>query len=273
MSKRIVGIKFRESGSVYYFLATPFVINEDDRVIVKTEEGIGLGTVVITRDNLPEGLEENDLKPVFRLANEEDLQIVEENQELSGEAFKFCKACIKKRELPMKLVDVEVYFDRSKMIFYFTAPTRIDFRELVKDLVRQYRTRIELRQIGVRHETQMLGGVGNCGQVCCCRRFLRKFEPVTIKMAKDQNLFLNPAKISGVCGRLLCCLAFEQDHYMEFQKKLPRMGKRYPTTEGLLRVIRANIFRDTITVLNEEGQELEIKMDDWQQMVRLEEGR
>ena len=268
MSKRIVGIKFRESGPVYYFLASPFVLNKGDRVIVKTEEGLGLGTVIITRNTLPEGVEEKDLKPVFRLANEEDLQIVEENKELSREAFKFCKVCIKKRELPMKLVDVEVYFDRSKMIFYFTAPTRIDFRELVKDLVRQYRTRIELRQIGVRHEAQMLGALGNCGQVCCCRRFLRKFEPVTIKMAKDQNLFLNPAKISGICGRLLCCLAFEQDHYMEFQRKLPRMGKRYPTTEGLLRVIRANIFRDTITVLNEEGQELEIKMDDWQQMVK-----
>jgi len=267
-SKKIVGIKFRESGPVYYFLASPFVINEGDKVIVKTEEGLGLGTVVITRDSLPEGFKEEDLKSVFRLANEEDLKIVAENKVLAKEAFAFCKKCIEKHDLPMKLVDVEVYFDRSKMIFYFTAPMRIDFRELVKDLVRQYRTRIELRQIGVRHETQMLGGVGNCGQVCCCRRFLRKFEPVTIKMAKDQNLFLNPAKISGVCGRLLCCLAFEQDHYAEFQKKLPKMGKRYQTDQGMLRVIRANIFRDTITVLNEEGKELEIKMKDWQAMVK-----
>ncbi len=171
----------------------------------------------------------------------------------------------------MKLVDVEVYFDRSKIIFYFTAPTRVDFRELVKDLVKVYRTRIELRQIGVRHETQMIGGIGNCGQICCCRRFLRKFEPVTIKMAKDQNLFLNPAKISGVCGRLLCCLAYEENHYLEFQEQLPKIGKRYQTQKGLLRVVRANIFRQTITVLNEEGQEEEIPLSEWKSIVMEEE--
>jgi cell fate regulator YaaT (PSP1 superfamily) len=157
------------------------------------------------------------------------------------------------------------------MLFYFTAPGRVDFRELVKDLVRTFRTRIELRQIGVRHETQMLGALGNCGQVCCCRRFLRRFEPVTIKMAKDQNLFLNPAKISGACGRLLCCLAYEMDHYAEFQKRLPKIGRRYRTTQGLVKTLRANMFRDSVTVLTDEGDELDIPLEEWPALVLPEE--
>jgi len=187
---------------------------------------------------------------------------------LLSEAFKYCRECIKNRELDMKLVDVEIYFDRSKIIFYFTAPGRVDFRELVKDLVKIYKTRIELRQIGVRHETQMVGGIGNCGQVCCCRRFMRNFEPVTIKMAKDQNLFLNPAKISGICGRLLCCLNFEQDNYSRFQKKIPKLGKRFKTDQGYLRVIRANLFRESLTVLDEDGVEKEIPLTEWHKMIK-----
>jgi hypothetical protein len=159
------------------------------------------------------------------------------------------------------------------MIFYFTAPGRVDFRELVKDLVRNYRTRIELRQIGVRHETQMIGALGNCGQMCCCRRYLRRFEPVTIKMAKDQNLFLNPAKISGVCGRLLCCLAYEKENYADFQRRAPKLGRRYMTTQGPMKTLRANMFRDSVSVLNEVGDELDFSLSDWAVMVLPDQPR
>lgn len=268
---KIAGIKFKDYGPVYYFSCAEVEVQPGDRVVVETQEGPGLGTVVLLKDKLPQDFSAEDLKPVLRLATQEDLEQELSNKKLAQEAYKFCKERIEARELPMKLVDVEVCFDRSKIIFYFTAPTRVDFRELVKDLVKVYRTRIELRQIGVRHETQMIGGIGNCGQICCCRRFLRKFEPVTIKMAKDQNLFLNPAKISGVCGRLLCCLAYEENHYLEFQEQLPKIGKRYQTQKGLLRVVRANIFRQTITVLNEEGQEEEIPLSEWKSIVMEEE--
>ncbi|WP_456325312.1 PSP1 domain-containing protein [Desulfonauticus submarinus] len=265
--KEIVGLKFREYGPVYYFYEGDFEVKLGDKVIVETQEGLGLGEVVILKDKLPQDFLDEEVKTILRAASTEDLEQEEKNKNLAKEAYKFCKERIEARKLPMKMVDVEVYFDRSKIIFYFTAPTRVDFRELVKDLVKVYRTRIELRQIGVRHEAQMVGGIGNCGQICCCRRFLRKFEPVTIKMAKDQNLFLNPSKISGVCGRLLCCLAFEEEHYLEFQKRLPRIGKRYQTKKGLLRAIRANIFRQTISVLDEEGQEHEMPLSEWESIL------
>ena len=202
----------------------------------------------------------------IRLANEEEITKALNNEVLIEQASAFCKVCIRKHELDMKLVDVEVLLDRSKMIFYFTAPTRIDFRELVKDLVREYRTRIELRQIGVRHETQMLGALGNCGMVICCRRYLKNFAPVTIKMAKEQNLFLNPAKISGICGRLLCCLSYEQDNYDLFHKIAPKIGKTYMTDKGLLKVLRTNMFKNIASVLNEQGQEEDINVDDWQSL-------
>jgi len=265
---QIVGVKFREQGQVYYFQAAPFVVQTGDTVIVKTEEGLGLARVVQVKQNLPQGFALEDLKPIFRLANQEDFNVLEENREMAREAFKYCRQCLERHSLEMKLVDVEVFFDRSKIIFYFTSPGRVDFRDLVKDLVKLYRTRIELRQIGVRHETQMVGALGNCGQVCCCRLFMRQFDPVTIKMAKDQNLFLNPAKISGVCGRLLCCLNFEQSNYSQFQKRLPKMGKRYKCQEGYLRVIRANLFRESLTVLDEQGFEKEIHLQDWSEMVQ-----
>ncbi|MFP4071945.1 MAG: stage 0 sporulation family protein [Desulfovibrionales bacterium] len=268
---KILGLKFKEQGQVYFFQAAPFVIQEGDRVLVKTEEGLGLGSVVIIRQDVPEGLNPEQIKPIYRVATEEDLAADKENKELAGSAFSFCRECIRKRELNMKLVDVEVYFDRSKMIFYFTAPGRIDFRDLVKDLVRAYRTRIELRQIGVRHETQMLGGLGNCGQVCCCRRFLRRFEPVTIKMAKDQNLFLNPTKISGACGRLLCCLGYEEQNYSAFKKRCPKIGKNFSTGVGRVKVIRANMFRDALVVITETGEEREISLEEWEAIRSSEE--
>lgn len=268
-----VGVSFRRQGQIYYFVATPFVLSMHDWVLVKTEEGIGFGEIVALRDALPDGLDPESVKPIYRPATAEDMEIGRENDELAKDARKYCQKSMARMNLDMKLVDVEIYFDKSKMIFYFTAPGRVDFRELVKDLVRNYRTRIELRQIGVRHETQMIGALGNCGQMCCCRRYLRRFEPVTIKMAKDQNLFLNPAKISGVCGRLLCCLAYEKDNYADFQRRAPKLGRRYMTTQGPMKTLRANMFRDSVSVLNEAGDELDFSLADWAEMVLPDQPR
>ncbi|KHK01269.1 PSP1 domain-containing protein [Desulfovibrio sp. TomC] len=263
----ILGIKFRDHGQVYYFESGPFVVAMGDDVLVQTEQGLGMGRVVVVRDDPPEAALEQELKPIFRLPTQEDVDTRRENDQLAREAHTWCRRCIETRNLEMKLVDVEVLHDRTKIVFYFTAPGRVDFRELVKDLVKAYHTRIELRQIGVRHETQMLGAIGNCGQICCCRRFMRKFAPVTIKMAKEQNLFLNPTKISGICGRLLCCLSFEQENYEQFQKKCPRVGKKFATAFGMAKVLRTNLFRETVTVLDEAGDEREMTVEEWTQAV------
>jgi cell fate regulator YaaT (PSP1 superfamily) len=262
----ILGVKFRESGQIYYFASGPYVVNVGDHVIVNTEQGYGLGAVVQLREDTPPEFGAEELKAIYRIAAPEDVEKRAENDTLASEAFSFCRKCIRDRDLEMKLVDVEVFFDRSKIVFYFTAPNRIDFRELVKDLVKNYRTRIELRQIGVRHETQMIGAIGNCGQVCCCRRFLRKFAPVTIKMAKEQNLFLNPSKISGMCGRLLCCLSYEQENYETFHRQCPKIGKKFTTPQGVVKVLRANMFRRSLFVLTETGEEKEITLDEWKSM-------
>lgn len=264
---QILGLKFRDHGQVYYFSSGAFVVKPGDRVLVKTEQGLGLGVVALNRDDLPPGVSPEEIKPIYRLANDEDVEAHKENEQLAAEAFRFCRDRIRERELEMKLVDVEVFHDRGKMVFYFTAPGRIDFRELVKDLVKSYHTRIELRQIGVRHESQMLGAIGNCGQVCCCRRFMRRFAPVTIKMAKEQNLFLNPTKISGICGRLLCCLNFEQENYEQFQKKCPKVGKRIATSLGPVKILRTNIFRETISFLTESGEEHDVTVDEWREIL------
>ncbi|OIQ52003.1 hypothetical protein BerOc1_00472 [Pseudodesulfovibrio hydrargyri] len=264
-----LGVKFNDYGQVYYFGSGPFVVREGQHVIVKTDQGMGLGKVILVRQ-APKEMDDEDPEghaAIYRLANEKDMEAVAENEVLSKDAFKFCRACINTHKLGMKLVDVEVFFDRSKMVFYFTAPGRIDFRELIKDLVKEYRTRIELRQIGVRHETQMLGAIGNCGQMCCCRRFMRKFVPVTIKMAKEQNLFLNPTKISGICGRLLCCLSFEQKGYEEFHRMCPRVGKKYQTSLGQMKVLRSNFFKKSLSLLDESFEEQEVSIDEWNEIV------
>ncbi len=300
--KTLLGIKFRDYGQIYFFsppsendspipppdtppatieadadtvldMLGPSACTEEDSgcairvgdlVLAETGQGLGLGKVVHVGMRLPADIQEEDVKPILRQTVEADRPVIEEIDRLGREAFRFCTARIRGRELEMKLVDVEVLFDKSKFIFYFTAPTRIDFRELVKDLVREYHVRIELRQIGVRHETQMIGAVGNCGMVCCCRRFLRKFAPVTIKMAKEQNLFLNPAKISGICGRLLCCLSYEQDNYDAFHRECPRLGKRYQTNQGDVKILRANMFRNSVVVLTAAGEEQEFTLEEWQ---------
>ncbi|MDY7000354.1 MAG: regulatory iron-sulfur-containing complex subunit RicT [Thermodesulfobacteriota bacterium] len=270
---QILGLKFRDYGQVYFFDSGAFVVHEGDSVIVKTDQGMGMGVIVTVRESPPSGLAEEDLKQIYRLATSEDQNAQGENEVLSQEAFAFCRERIEVIGLDMKLVDVEVYFDRSKMIFYFTAPGRVDFRELVKELVRVYRTRIELRQIGVRHETQMIGAVGNCGQVACCRRFMRKFAPVTIKMAKEQNLFLNPTKISGICGRLLCCLSFEERNYEDFYKQCPKIGKRIPTSIGVVKVLRANFFRKSLSLLTDRGEEEEISLEEWEKIISKRPGK
>ena len=260
----IAGVRFSASGQVFFFAAPEQTVRVGTKVLVKLEQGAALGEVASLLDAALGKFLGEPLGKITGLATAQDIALDAENRILTAEASAFCKTCIRQRDLDMKLVDVEVLHDRSKIIFFFTAPSRIDFRELVKDLVRNYRTRIELRQIGVRHETQMIGGIGNCGSVCCCHRFLRKFAPVTIKMAKEQNLFLNPAKLSGMCGRLLCCLAYEQENYDEFHKRSPKIGKKYKTDSGIVKVMRANLFRQSIFVLDEANVESEYQLEEWE---------
>lgn len=259
----IFGIRFHALGQTEYYSA-PDDCKPGDLVLIEMDQGAALGEIVSGPVSSLPGASEADLPGILRMADADDRETGRRNAALAREAMDFCRERIRERRLDMKLVDVEVFFDRSKLIFYFTAPVRIDFRELVKDLVREYRARIELRQIGVRHETQMLGAVGNCGMVCCCRRYLRKFAPVTIRMAKEQNLFLNPAKISGICGRLLCCLSYEQENYERFHRNSPRPGKKYMTSRGAMKVLRANMFRNSLSVLTEGNEELELTLEEWQ---------
>ena len=261
----IYGLRFRTLGQTSYYTG-PSGFKQGDHVLIEAEQGQTLAEIVSgPAEELP-GQMGQEMPTILRHASSDDIHRGEANEQMAREAQEFCRQCIRDRNLDMKLVDVEVFFDRSKLIFYFTAPSRIDFRDLVKDLVREYRARIELRQIGVRHETQMVGAVGNCGMVCCCRRYLRKFAPVTIRMAKEQNLFLNPAKISGICGRLLCCLSYEQDNYDHFHRMCPRLGKKYQTDKGPMKVLRANMFRNSLSVLTENNEEVELSLDDWQSL-------
>ena len=267
---RYLGVRMRKAGQVFFFPDQHSCVRVGSKVIVEFEQGSVFGEVdsIIFSSTLAVD-NEAAVAPgrVIGPATAQDIARHAENRILAAEANAFCTTCIRQRSLDMKMVDVEVLHDRSKIIFYFTAPSRIDFRELVKDLVRTYRTRIELRQIGVRHETQMVGGLGNCGMVCCCHKYLRKFAPVTIKMAKEQNLFLNPAKLSGMCGRLLCCLSFEQGNYEEFNKRCPKLGKKYATSDGMFRVVRANMFNQSIVVCSDSGEENELTLEEWESKV------
>ncbi len=264
----VAAVRLNGLGPALYFTAKTVSCAPGDTVVVAMEEGLAYGVVSSVMRVAPAHLgefagEQGKICPVARKATDKDIAAAANNAALAEEALEYCRACIRERGLDMKLVGVLILHDRGKMIFYFTAPARIDFRELVKDLVRRYRTRIELRQIGVRHETQMVGALGNCGMVCCCRRYLRKFAPVAIKMAKEQNVFLNPVKISGICGRLLCCLAYEQEHYDEFYRSCPKLGKKYQTDAGLVRVLRASLFRESVSVLSEAGEEVEYPLAEW----------
>ena len=244
----VVGVRFKKAGKVYYFDPNQFDISENEFVIVETVRGIEYGKVVITKKQVDENDVVLPLKKVIRIANENDRTIVEENRHAAKEAYQVCQQKVGEHNLDMKLVDVEYTFDRNKIIFYFTADGRIDFRELVKDLAAIFRTRIELRQIGVRDEAKMLGGIGPCGRMLCCSTFLGDFEPVSIKMAKDQNLSLNPTKISGLCGRLMCCLKYENDEYEAAKEQLPDLDQRIQTPQGTGRVIGLNILERLIQV-------------------------
>ncbi|RXZ01068.1 PSP1 domain-containing protein [Fictibacillus sp. S7] len=244
----VVGVRFKKAGKIYYFDPGDLEILKGSFVIVETARGIEYGKVVIDKKQVGENDVVLPLKRVVRNANEKDTLAVEENKKAAQQAFHLCTEKITEHKLDMKLVDVEYTFDRNKVIFYFTADGRIDFRELVKDLASIFRTRIELRQIGVRDEAKMLGGIGPCGRMLCCSTFLGDFEPVSIKMAKDQNLSLNPAKISGLCGRLMCCLKYENDYYEEVKKELPDVGEYIATPDGRGRVVGLNMLEKLVQV-------------------------
>ena len=221
---KVIGVRFRTAGKVYFFDPGDKDIKNGDHVIVETARGIEYGNVVLGTREVEEGKVIQPLKPVIRMATSEDEAIEKRNKEKEREAFKICLEKIKKRELEMKLIDAEYTFDNNKVLFYFTADGRVDFRELVKDLASVFKTRIELRQVGVRDETKIMGGIGICGRPLCCHSYLSEFAPVSIKMAKEQNLSLNPTKISGVCGRLMCCLKNEEETYQVLNSKLPGTG-------------------------------------------------
>ena len=230
---KVIGVRFRRAGKVYYFDPGVKQMEKGDNVIVETARGVEFGNVVVGIKEIEEDKVIQPLKPVIRVATKEDAEMEEHNREKEKEAFKICLEKIHKFGLEMKLIDVEYTFDNNKVLFYFTADGRVDFRELVKSLASVFRTRIELRQIGVRDETKILGGIGICGRVLCCNSFLSEFAPVSIKMAKEQNLSLNPTKISGICGRLMCCLKNEEAAYEELNKNLPSVGDRVKTVDNL----------------------------------------
>lgn len=257
----VIGVRFRQTGKIYFFAPEDYDVEVGDNVIVETARGIEYGKVVLGKRQIEESKLVSSLKSVIRIATEEDDQIQKENQVKKEEAFQICLEKIKKHGLEMKLIDCEYTFDNNKLLFYFTAGGRIDFRELVKDLASVFRTRIELRQIGVRDETKILGGIGICGRTLCCHSYLSEFVPVSIKMAKEQNLSLNPTKISGVCGRLMCCLKNEQETYEELNRKLPVAGDEVTTNDGLKGIVHSvSILRQKVKVIvaDEKGDK-EIK--------------
>lgn len=257
--RKIIGIRFRTAGKVYYFDPLDFEIKKGDHVIVETARGIEYGTAVGDIKELEEDKINQPLKPVIRIAKERDHRQQAENRVKEKEAFQICLEKIKKHNLEMKLIDTEYTFDNNKILFYFTADGRIDFRELVKDLAAVFKTRIELRQIGVRDETKVLGGIGICGRPLCCHTFLSEFAPVSIKMAKEQNLSLNPTKISGVCGRLMCCLKNEEETYEELNRRLPNVGDYVTTDDGYKGEVHSvNVLRQLVKVVVDTGDEKDI---------------
>lgn len=256
---KIIGVRFKNIGKIYYFDPNGADIAINDDVIVETAKGVECGKVVIVDREIDENEFSSDIKPIIRVATEQDFETIKKNKKREKDAFGICEYKIKKHGLKMNLIDVECTFDNNKMLFYFTAESRVDFRELVKDLASVFRTRIELRQIGVRDEAKRLGGLGICGQPFCCCRFLGEFQPVSIKMAKEQSLSLNPTKISGTCGRLMCCLKYEQDSYEELLKVTPKIGAVVKTSDG----------RGIVEDVNLLTGKLRIKMDKTDAVVTL----
>lgn len=257
---RVIGVRFRTAGKVYYFDPGKLDIKKDDHVIVETARGIEYGTVVGDPKEEEEDKVVQPLKSVLRIATPKDDEQEASNKQREKEAFKICLEKIRKHDLQMKLIDAEYTFDNNKVLFYFTADGRIDFRELVKDLASVFKTRIELRQIGVRDETKILGGIGICGRPLCCHTHLSEFAPVSIKMAKEQNLSLNPTKISGVCGRLMCCLKNEEETYEELNRRLPNVGDFVTTEDGLKGEVHSvNVLRQLVKVIVDVDDEKEIQ--------------
>ena len=263
----IIGVRFRTAGKIYFFAPGKFPVKTGDQVIVETARGVEFGNVVTDPKDVEDDMITQPLKSVIRIATEEDKRIEVKNREKEKEAFKICLEKIRKHGLEMKLIDAEYTFDNNKVLFYFTADGRIDFRELVKDLASVFRTRIELRQIGVRDETKIRGGIGICGRPLCCHTYLSEFAPVSIKMAKEQNLSLNPTKISGVCGRLMCCLTNEEETYEYLNSRLPSIGDTVTTVEGLkgevqsLSVLR-QLVKVVVTLENDEKEIREYKVSE-----------
>ena len=264
---KVIGVRFRQAGKIYFFSPGKLQLKKGDQVIVETARGVEFGSVVDGPKEVAESEVTQPLKPVLRIATEEDKRNEQKNREKEKEAFRVCKEKIRKHELDMKLINAEYTFDGNKILFYFTADGRIDFRELVKDLAAVFRTRIELRQIGVRDETKLCGGIGVCGRCLCCHTYLADFAPVSIKMAKEQNLSLNPTKISGVCGRLMCCLTNEEETYEELNSRLPTVGETVITIEGLKGEVQSvSVLRQQVKVIvtldNDEKEVREYKVDD-----------
>ena len=255
----VVGVRFQNAGKLYYFDPGPLWPSAGDYVIVETARGVGYGEVITGVREVDDDLVVPPLKRVIRIATREDAQHASDNERMNREAYRICLHKIEEHKLDMKLVGVEQTFDNAKILFYFTANGRVDFRSLVKDLAAVFHTRIELRQIGVRDEAKMLGGLGPCGRPICCGSFLGDFQPVSIKMAKEQNLSLNPTKISGVCGRLMCCLKYEQDHYEAARKRMPKVGKEVESADGRGVVTDINVLRETVTVRIVKGDASELK--------------
>ena len=260
---KIVGIQFKAHGKVYDFDSGHFVLKKGDMVMVITEEGPAVGCVCKKPQNRSTDMPKRPLKKVFRLAVGEEIEKYKRCCRLEETVYHYCSSWIGENALPMCLVSVERRFDGSKIVVYFTADARVDFRELVKALVGKFRTRIEMRQIGVRHQAKMVGGLGSCGRPLCCSAFLDSFAPVTIRMAKEQNISLNPKKISGMCGRLMCCLTYEREFYEKAKKSLPKVGKKIMTKQGEGKVVRQNILKETLTVALESGAEIEVDAKDF----------
>ena len=259
---KVVGVKFRDHGRIYDYDSTDFSLKERDIVIVETEHGPELGFVARMPMERDPACFCKPLRKVIRLADESDMEQGQRNLFQEREAKRICLAKIKEQNLPMKLIGVESFLDGSKIIFYFVSEGRVDFRALVKELASAFKTRIEMRQVGVRNEAKMIGGLGNCGREFCCCAFLKDFEPVSVKMAKEQNLALNPQKISGACGRLMCCLAYEIDTYTEMRKDMPKVGKRVITPQGPGKVTQQNIIHQKLRVALDEGEEEEFGLDE-----------
>ncbi|MCP4689731.1 MAG: stage 0 sporulation family protein [Desulfobacterales bacterium] len=258
--KKVAGIRFKPAGKVYDFDCGAFVLNRGDHVIVETEHGLSLGIVAALPIPIEERSSEKPLKKVYRLANEKDFFQKERNTRTEKSAYAYCLKCIKQLDLKMNLFSVESTFDASKLTFFFTSDGRVDFRQLVKMLVKHLGVRIEMRQMGIRNQAKMCGGVGRCGREICCSGFMEKFGPVSIRMAKEQNLSLNPTKISGLCGRLMCCLTFEYEAYQKLKEKFPKLGRTIETSSGRGKVIRQNIAAERVTVRLESGPEVDLRL-------------